>query len=165
MRSNPLGLRLVLASILALAAAPSPPARAAGVSAPDFRVRDLQGREVRLEQFKGRPLVLDFWATWCGPCRAELPHLNALQQKYASRGLGILGLSVDQAGREAVARYVERNDVRFRVAMANRDVLEAYGPIEGIPTTFFINGKGEVVRAARGYHDFAELERYARELW
>jgi cytochrome c biogenesis protein CcmG/thiol:disulfide interchange protein DsbE len=150
---------LVLFAVLA-------PARVwAADAAPDFRVYDVKGKEWRFDQLKGRPLIVDFWATWCAPCRAELPHLRALHEKYAARGLTILGLSVDLLGHAQVRRYVERNGVRFPVAMATPAVLEAFGPIRGIPTTFFINRRGEIARITMGYRDREELEEILEQLW
>ena len=133
--------------------------------APSFSVKDFEGRWFKLSELKGRPVVLDFWATWCGPCRASMPHLGALQERYASQGLVVLGLSVDEVQASQVKRFAETLGVRFRLAMADERVLDAYGPIRSIPTTFFINRKGEVVRRVVGYIDGETMESYVRELF
>jgi thiol-disulfide isomerase/thioredoxin len=133
--------------------------------APPFSVQSLEGRAVRLSDFKGRAVVLDFWATWCGPCRASMPHLNTMQERYGERGLVVLGLSVDDLEPRVVRRYADRLRIKFRLAMADERILGLYGPIRSIPTTFFINRRGEVVRRVVGYIDEETLESYVQELF
>ncbi|HEY2955967.1 MAG TPA: TlpA disulfide reductase family protein [Candidatus Eisenbacteria bacterium] len=157
-----------LAAAWALCLAGAPRTANAGASetlAPSFTVRSLDGRSLRLSEFKGRAIVLDFWATWCGPCRASLPHLNDVQGRFGAQGLVVVGLSVDDAEPQAVRRFVDRLGVRFRMAMADERVLDLYGPIRTIPTTFFINRRGEVTRRVVGYIDPETLEAYVRELF
>jgi len=109
--------------------------------------------------------VLDFWATWCSPCRASMPHLDLIQERHARDGLVVLGLSVDEAGSAKVRRFAERLGVRFRLAMAEEKLLDQYGPIRQLPTTFFINRRGEVMRRTVGYLDPETLDAYVRELF
>jgi cytochrome c biogenesis protein CcmG/thiol:disulfide interchange protein DsbE len=157
-------LGFVALTVAADVAAPVP-ATAQQEIAPPFAVRSLEGKMVRLTDFRGRPLVLDFWATWCGPCRAGMPHLNEIHSRYADRGLVVLGLSVDEGSPASVRRFADRLGVKFPLAMANDQILDLYGPIRSIPTTFFINRRGEVVRRVRGYLDPETLEGYVRELF
>ena len=110
-------------------------------------------------------MVLDFWATWCAPCRASLPHFDHIQERYAGEGLVVLGLSVDETGPAGVRRFAERLGIKFRLAMAEEKLLDQYGPIRQIPTTFFINRRGEVVRRTVGYLDSETLDAYVRELF
>ncbi len=133
--------------------------------APTFAVRGLDGHTVKLSDFKGKVVVLDFWATWCGPCRASLPHLDEVQGHFAGQGLIVVGISVDDTEPQTIRRYVDRLGLKFRMAMADERVLDLYGPIRQIPTTFFINRKGEVVRRVVGYIDSETLESYVRELF
>ena len=157
----------LLAALALLAVAGSRPA-AAGESAqlaPAFTVRGLDGRSVRLSDFKGKAVVLDFWATWCAPCRASLPHLNEVQGHFSGKGLVVLGLSVDDAEPQTVRRFADGLGLKFRMAMADERVLDLYGPIRTIPTTFFINRRGEVTRRVVGYIDRETLEGYVRELF
>jgi len=157
-----------LAAVLALSAAGDPRPAGAGANeplAPLFTVRGLDGRNLRLSEFKGRAVVLDFWATWCAPCRASLPHLNDVQGRFGGRGLVVLGLSVDDAEPQTIRRFADRLGVKFRMAMADEHVLDLYGPIRTIPTTFFINRRGEVTRRVVGYIDPETLEAYVRELF
>ena len=159
-------MRLVFALIPLLAALGSPgPAMAqTGQPAPPFSVRDLDGRTVRLQDLRGKPVVLDFWATWCAPCRASMPDLDALQERYADQGLVVLGLSLDEDGTAPVKRFVERLGIRFRIALANEKMLAQYGPIRSAPTTLFINRRGVVVRRVVGYVDKETMESFIREL-
>jgi peroxiredoxin len=136
-----------------------------GDLAPAFTVKDLDGRTFRLQDYRGKPVVLDFWASWCRPCRTSMPHLDVLQQRYRNQGLVILGLSLDDYGNRSARRFAEQLRVRFRLAMANERVLDLYGPIRSVPTTIFINRRGEVVRRVVGYIDGETLETYARELF
>lgn len=113
--------------------------------APEWTLKDLEGREVSSDQFKDKVVVVDFWATWCGPCRVEIPGYIALQKKYGDR-LAIVGMSVDR-GPEVVKKFVEANDVNYTVVMANDEVVEAFGGGEGInaiPTTFIIDRSGQI---------------------
>ena len=132
--------------------------------APSFTVKTLDGRPLRLADLKKRPVIVDFWATWCGPCRASLPHLSTMQTRYEKQGLTVIGLSVDDNGPQGVRQFANRLGVKFTLAMANDDVLDAYGPIRSIPTTFFINRNGDIVRRVVGYIDGETMEGYVKEI-
>ena len=166
--SSPRTLLCICAlSLAASLASPCVPARAEPQAriAPSFTVRTLDGKTFRLPDSKGRPVVLDFWATWCAPCRASMPHLDRIQERYAADGLLVLGLSVDESGPAVVKRFADRLKIQFRLAMADEKLLDQYGPIRQIPTTFFINRRGEVVRRTVGYLDAETLDSYVRELF
>lgn len=157
-----------LVGVLALLAVVETRPAVAGESAPlapSFTVRALDGRSVRLSDYKGKAVVLDFWATWCAPCRASLPHLDEVQGRFSKQGLVVLGLSVDDAEPQTVRRFADKLGLKFRMAMADERVLDLYGPIRTIPTTFFINRRGEVTRRVVGYIDSETLEGYVRELF
>ncbi len=161
MRSFPIACVLMCLSAAAFGAPSS--ARAAEPAAP-FSVRSLEGRALRLSDFKGQPVVLDFWATWCAPCRASMPHLDRIQGQFQNQGLVVIGLSVDDGPAPAVRRYAERLGVKFRLGMADEAVLDDYGPIRSIPTTIFINRRGQMVRRVVGYIDGETMEAFAREI-
>jgi thiol-disulfide isomerase/thioredoxin len=133
--------------------------------APAFTLKTFDGKWVRLSELKGRPVVLDFWATWCRPCRASMPHLDELQKRYGSQGLVVIGLSVDEGSQAEVRRFAQSLGVTFRLGMANDHVLDDYGPIRFVPTTFFIDRTGRMVRRVRGYLDAETLEGYTVELF
>lgn len=136
----------------------------AAASAAPFNLRTLDGKPLRMSDFKGQPVVLDFWATWCVPCRENMPHLDRIQNRFRDDGLVVIGLSVDDGPAQPVRRYVTRMGVRFRLGMASEDVLDDYGPIRSIPTTFFINRRGQIVRRVVGYVDAETMEGFAREI-
>jgi thiol-disulfide isomerase/thioredoxin len=140
------------------------PALAGDTTAPGFSVKALDGHPVRLADLRNRPAVIDFWATWCAPCRASMPHLNAVQARYGPKGLVVIGMSVDETGPAPVRRFATQLGVKFTIAMANDEILDAYGPIRSIPTTFFISRKGEIVRRVVGYIDNETMETYVKEI-
>jgi thiol-disulfide isomerase/thioredoxin len=133
--------------------------------APAFALKTFDGKWVRLSDLKGRPVVLDFWATWCRPCRTSMPHLDELQKRYGHQGLVVIGLSVDEGSQAQVRRFAQSLGVTFRLGMANDHVLDDYGPIRFLPTTFFIDRQGQMVRRVRGYLDPETLEGYTVELF
>jgi thiol-disulfide isomerase/thioredoxin len=161
--SGPLRLLIVLATVALVSAAPA--VRATEQPAPPFSVKALDGKTLKLSDFHGRPVIVDFWATWCAPCKASMPHMNAMQERYRDQGLVVIGLSVDDGGTQKVRQFVEKNGVSFRIGMADDKVLDQYGPIRFIPTMFFINRKGEIVRRLQGYLDDETVESYVKELF
>jgi thiol-disulfide isomerase/thioredoxin len=141
-----------------------PTSSTAGEAAAPFNLRTLDGKPLRSADFKGQPMVVDFWATWCTPCRATMPHLDALQQHFRDSGLVVIGFSVDDGSPQQVKRYAEKLGVKMRLAMAPGSMLEDYGPIRSIPTTFFIDRRGMIVRRVVGYVDGETMETFAREI-
>ena len=150
--------------IAAVALALLAPAPASARQAPAFSVRTLSGKSLRLAELRNKPVIVDFWATWCGPCRASMPHLSSMQSRYEKQGLTVIGMSVDEGAAQDVRRYATQLGIKFPIAMANDDVLDAYGPIRSIPTTFFINRKGDIVRRVVGYIDGDTMEDYVKEI-
>jgi len=148
----------------ALLCAHAEPVFAGDMRAPAFSVKSVEGRAVRSSDYKNRPVIMDFWATWCAPCRASMPHLSSMQQRYAKSGLAVIGMSVDEMSPGQVKKYANGLGVKFTIAMANDEVLDAYGPIRSIPTTFFINRKGDVVRRVVGYIDAETMDGYVQEI-
>ena len=131
--------------------------------APEFKLRTLDGKPVNLEALRGKVVFLNFWATWCGPCRAEVPDLVALQQRYKTR-LQILGLDVDDDDAGEVQKYVEETGINYPVAMTSDDVRFAYGGIPALPTSFVLDTEGRVVQKHVGLLDPALYETEIRAL-
>lgn len=112
--------------------------------APAWKLKDVQGQAVSSDQFKGKVVVIDFWATWCGPCRQEIPGYVDLQKKYGADGLVIIGVSLDQAGPAVVAEFMKKFGVNYPMVMGDDDVQAAFGGMEAIPTTFLIDRAGRI---------------------
>lgn len=112
-----------------------------GDPAPSFRLHDLQGREVTLEALRGRVVLLNFWATWCGPCLYEIPDLIAVDRAFDDGQAVVVGISVDAAGPEAVKAFAEKMGMTYPVLLADRQVIDAYR-INPIPASFLIDRQG-----------------------
>ena len=112
--------------------------------APDFALEDLNGRVYRLTDFKGRVVVLNFFATWCGVCRQEIPHLLKLRQKFGDQGVEVIGVSLDHQVDEVLRPFVQRQGMPYPILLATRKVVLDYGGIRSIPTTFIIDRNGTI---------------------
>ena len=136
-------------------------------TAPDFALKDLDGKELKLSDYKGKVVVLDFWATWCYPCRLEIPHLVALQKKFEKQGFSVIGISLDQGGAETVKPFYKMNNMNYPVVIGNEAILDSYGGIRGFPTTFIINQDGKIVKKYEGYAEkiVPEIEKIIYNLF
>lgn len=124
---------------------------------PDIMLPSLSGKVVRLTDYEGKVLLVDFWATWCPPCQEMVPQLTKLHENYASRGLVVIGIALDREGAEIVEPFVRKYEVSYTVLLGSMDTAEAFGGISSIPTTFIIDRKGRLVRKLSGYHSEREL--------
>src|SRR5665213_2208368 len=122
-------------------------------------LKDVNGVYVNSQQFNGKVVVLDFWATWCGPCRSEIPGYIKLQKKYAADGLVIVGVATNDGGPDVVKNFMEKEGMNYQVVIGDDDIAAAYGGIEGIPTTFIIDRSGRIVDRKVGAMNSAEYEK------
>ena len=132
-------------------------------TAPDLKAKDLNGKELSLEAYKGKVVLLNFWATWCGPCRAEIPSLIRIQEAYKDR-LQIIGMDVDDEDEEQLRGFVKGQGINYPVAMTSVPVRLAYGGIAALPTMFVINQDNKVVQKHVGLFNPALYEIEARAL-
>jgi len=119
---------------------------------PEFSWRDSTGSVVSFDAFRGKLTLVNFWATWCGPCKRELPALIELNKEYAGRGVTILGISSDRGANiiDDVRAFVRDNGINYQVVLSNDDLEEAFGNIRALPTSFLINEQGEIVKTFVG---------------
>src|SRR6266436_1925265 len=115
------------------------------IAAPDWQLSDVEGKPVKLSDFKGKVVILDFWATWCPPCRAEVPDFVRLQAKYRDKGLSVVGLSLDAEGAKVVRPFAEEYNVNYVMLIANDETTRSFGGVVGIPTTFVLDRTGKIV--------------------
>ena len=117
----------------------------------NFTVEDMNGKTVRLADYRGRPVILNFWATWCGPCRIEIPELNALADEYKAEGLAVLGVSVDDEP-ETLRKFTERVPMNYPVLVGrgHTDLQQTYDAVVAVPVTWFIRADGTVQAVQKG---------------
>lgn len=132
--------------------------------APDFTLKDASGKRVSLSDFKGKVVVLNFWATWCGPCKTEIPWFIQFQNDLQARGFTVLGVSMDEDGWKAINPYVAEKKINYPVLLADEDVNQAYGGIDALPTTFIIGRDGKVAFLHAGLAPREEYEKEIRQL-
>ena len=142
----------------AFAAAPAE----TSVSAPAFALVDVNGNSVSLRNFKGKVVVLDFWATWCPPCKREIPDFIKLQSEYGPKGLQIVGIALDQL--DKVRAFASANGMNYPVLLGTNDVAARYGGVEAIPTTFIIDKTGKIAVKFEGFRSKATFESEIRKI-
>jgi thiol-disulfide isomerase/thioredoxin len=130
-----------------------------------FTLKNHQGQDVALSSFKGKVLLIDFWATWCGPCKVEIPHFIEFQEQYGKDGLQIVGISVDDTA-DKVAPYIAEMKMNYPVLLGldRDDVLEAYGPLLGIPVTVVVSREGKICATHTGLTSRDVFEREIKAL-
>jgi len=116
-----------------------------GVAAPDFELTSLDGKRVKLSDYRGKAVLLNFWATWCGPCKIEMPWFVELQKEYGPQGLQIVGVAMDDASRDEIQKFVKEMGVNYTILLGKEAVGQQYGGVDVLPTTFFIDRDGKIV--------------------
>jgi cytochrome c biogenesis protein CcmG/thiol:disulfide interchange protein DsbE len=149
----------ILAAAPAVMAADTKPAA-------DFTLPGVDGKTVKLSSFKGKVVILDFWATWCPPCRQEIPDFISLQKQYGSKGLQIVGVALDQEGKDVVKPFVKEQGINYPIGLdPESSVPPSYGGVRGIPTTFVIDKKGNIVKKYVGAKPRATFEADIKALF
>lgn len=132
--------------------------------APDFTLIDIFGSEKRLSDFRGKVIILDFWATWCPPCRAEIPHFIELYNEYKDDGVEIIGVTMDWNASRQAAPFVRENGINYTILIGKQEVADLYGGVISIPTTFLIDREGGLRKKYIGYKDKWVFENDIKEL-
>ena len=170
-----IGLLVIVANSLGVFRA-APPRKAGKIeclgneelSAPVFSLPDLEGKRVDLISYQGQVILIEFWATWCGPCKEEIPLLNQIHRKYRDQGVVVIGISLDRKDPGEVKKFLDSLGVDYLNLMGDEEVLEKYsqianlGPIRGIPATFIIDRKGVICQRFLGLTQMKVLEEALR---
>jgi peroxiredoxin len=134
-----------------------------GQAAPDFELKDLDGKTLRLADLRGKAVLLNFWATWCPPCKEEIPWFVELQKQYGPQGLQIVGVDMDDnPTRDAIAKFAADMKIDYPVLLGNDHIADAYGGVEALPTTFYIGRDGKIVARVFGLAAHHEVEENIR---
>ena len=136
-----------------------------GVPAPDFTLPSLDGRKVKLSDFRGKAVLLNFWATWCPPCKVEMPWFEDLQKQYAQDGLVVLGVAMDDTEPATIAKFASDLGVNYEVLLGTDKVSDDYGDVQYLPTTFYIGRDGTIVDKMTGLLDRKDIENASGRLW
>jgi len=132
--------------------------------APDFALKDSTGQTVKLSEYRGKVVLLNFWATWCAPCRIEIPWFKEFETTYKDRGFAVLGVAMDEEGWEVVKPYVDDMQVNYRVLMGTEMVGEQYGGVGALPTTFLIDREGKIASTHVGLVSKSDYEQEINDL-
>lgn len=141
-----------------------------GEKAPDFTLPDLEGNSVSLSDYEGKVVLLNFWATWCPPCRHEIPYFNELYKEYRDEGFEVLGISLDRGGEKTVEKFLESNEVIYPILMGDNSVTTIYQEFvppdqrNSIPFTFIIDGEGNISKVYVGSRPKDVFEKHIREV-
>jgi len=126
--------------------------------APDFTLESLDGKNVRLSDLRGKAVLLNFWATWCGPCKIETPWLVEMQDKYGTQGLQVVGVAMDDSGKDEIAKFAKDMGMNYPVLLGKEAVGDDYGGVPALPESFFISRDGKIVDKIIGLRGKAEIE-------
>jgi thiol-disulfide isomerase/thioredoxin len=140
---------------------------------PEVTFKDLQGKDLALASLKGKVVVVNFWATWCDPCRVEIPWLIRLQQTYASKGFTLLGVAMDEEGKSVVDPFVqsthfdvggEQLAMNYPIVLGNDEIADKFGGMLGLPTSIVISRDGKIAKRYIGLVNEADLEKQIKDL-
>jgi len=129
--------------------------------APDFSLKDVNGDVVKLADYKGKVVLVNFWATWCGPCELEIPWFVEFEQKYKGRDFAVLGISMDDDGWKSVRPYIGSHKINYRMVIGSEVVSQQFGGVDSLPTTFILDRQG---RIAAGHVGLVDKRDYQNEI-
>ena len=135
-----------------------------GNLAPDFELTNLAGDTVKLSDLRGDVVLVDFWATWCGPCKMAMPHLQDIHEQFGDKGVTIVAISVDRQGERVVRPFIQKYGYSFDVVMTDNLIEQKFGGFRGIPTTFIIAPDGTVFKRWTGYQSKAAFLNAIKQL-
>jgi cytochrome c biogenesis protein CcmG/thiol:disulfide interchange protein DsbE len=141
-----------------------PSAQKSSALAPDFTLPSTDGKSIKLSDLKGKVVIVDFWATWCPPCRKGIPDLISLKKKYGTKGFEIIGVSVDTDTKDEVVPFIKEKGMNYPVVYGNMNVYQQYGGIRAIPTSFVIDKQGKIVASYEGLIPIATYESHIKKL-
>ena len=153
----PLVVVVAIATLFFISRRFAPKPAAKGTS-PEFSVTDLQGQKLALADYRGKVVLLDFWATWCAPCLEEIPHFVEMQQKYGPQGMQVIGISMDDNAKPVQAFY-QQQKMNYPVAIGDAKLAERYGGVLGLPVTFVIDREGRIAKKFVGATDTKVIEQ------
>ncbi len=129
-----------------------------GAAAPDFELKTIDGKTVHLSDYKGKAVLLNFWATWCPPCKIEMPWFVDLQKQYGGQGLQVIGVAMDDVGPDAIRKFASDLGVNYPILIGKESVADLYGGMQFLPTTFYIDRQGKIVDRVFGLVSHSEIE-------
>ena len=135
-----------------------------GKLAPAFTLVNLEGKKVSLSDYKGRPVIVNFWATWCAPCKLEMPWFQEFRSKYSGQGFEILGIAEDEAPKDEIVKTAKKVNVTYPILLTDGKVAPAYGGVDSLPESFYIDRNGVVVSETVGLASKDEVEAKIKEL-
>jgi peroxiredoxin len=133
-------------------------------TAPDFTLKDADGRAVKLSDYRGKVVLLNFWATWCGPCKIEIPWFVEFEQMHKDKGFAVLGVSMDEEGWDAVRPFISAMRVNYRTVIGTDLIAQQYGGVDALPTSFIIDREGKIASTHIGLVRKSDYEKDIQEL-
>jgi cytochrome c biogenesis protein CcmG/thiol:disulfide interchange protein DsbE len=132
--------------------------------APDFELKDSDGKTVKLSDYRGKVVLLNFWATWCGPCKIEIPWFIDFEKRYKDQGFAVLGVAMDEEGWEAVKPYITEKKVNYRVLLGNDEAAALFGGVDALPTTFLLDRDGKIAATHVGLVSKGDYDKGIQDL-
>jgi len=132
--------------------------------APDFALKDANGHTVKLSDYRGKVVLLDFWATWCGPCKIEIPWFQEFERQNKDRGFAVIGVAMDDEGWDVVKPFAQERGINYRLVMGNDSVAQQFGGVDALPTTFLIDREGRIASVHIGLSGKRDFEDGIQEL-